>query len=158
MSTEHDNGIREVRWCQPSTVPAVAVDRQFVIDSLCDLLDTDRNSGLRPYCGTLKKGAARPMRFVRRLHILFLLLLSLGVFCSEVPELFDLCDDVSSDFVEESCAPHSQCTESASEHAIPQPSDSPAALIMAILRVLPSAELSPFAGPDLLRLLTTQRK
>src|SRR5467141_2253851 len=106
MSTEHDNGIREVRWCQPSTVPAVAVDRQFVIDSLCDLLDTDRNSGLRPYCGTLKNGTARPMRFVRRLHILFRLLLSLGVFCSEVPELFDLCDDVSSDFVEESCAPH----------------------------------------------------
>src|SRR6267143_6806532 len=125
MSTELDNGIREVRWCQPSTVPAVALDRQFVIDSLCDLQDTHRNSGLRPYCGTLKKGAARPMRFVRRLHIFFLLLLSLGVFCSEVPELFDLCDDVSSDFVDLSCEPHSQCTDIASEHAIPQPSDSP---------------------------------
>jgi hypothetical protein len=158
MSTEHDNRIREAGWCQPSTVPTVAVDCQFVIDSLCDLQDTHRNSSLGPYSGTLKKGTAWPMRLVKSLHILFLFLLSLGVFCSEVPESFNLCDDVSNDFVEESGAPHSQCTESASENAIPQPSVSPAALLMAILRVLPFAELSPFAGPDLLRLLTTQRK
>ncbi len=98
------------------------------------------------------------MRFVKRLHILFLLLLSLGLFCGEIPESSDLSDDVSNDFVEESCAPHSGCTEIAPEDVIPQPSVSAAETVMAILPVLPSAEFSPPAGPDLLRLLTTQRK
>ena len=98
------------------------------------------------------------MRFVKRLHILFLLLVSLGLSCSEVPESLNLLDDVSNDFVEESCAPHSRCTEIAPEDVISQPSVSPAAVVMAILPVRSSAELSLRAGPDLLRLLTIQRK
>ncbi len=98
------------------------------------------------------------MRFVKRLHILFLLLLSLGLSCSEVPESFNLSDDVSNDFVEESCAPHSRCTEIAPEYLIPQPRVSTADVVITTPPMLSLDEVSPFAGPDLLQLLTVQRK
>jgi len=156
--TEHDKGIREKGCCHPRTAPSAVISSQFIVVRPCDVHESKQDSGLGSSRRTLKKGIAQPMRFVKRLHILFLLLLSLGLSCSEVPESFNLCDDVSNDFVEESCTPHSRCTEIAPEDVIPQPSVSEAEAVMAILPVLPSAEFSPPAGPYLLRLLTTQRK
>ena len=45
------------------------------------------------------------MRLAKRLYILFLLVLSLGLSCGELPESGSLSDDVRNDFVEDSAAP-----------------------------------------------------
>ncbi len=157
-STEQDKGIREKGCYHPRTTLSAAMKSQFIVDRTYDLKESKRDSGFGSYYGTLKKGTAQPMRLVKRLHILFLLLLSLGLSCSEVPESFNLSDDASNDFVEESCAPHARCTEIAPEDVIPQPRFSTADVVITTPLMLSLGEVSPFAGPDLLQLLTVQRK
>jgi hypothetical protein len=157
-STGQDKGIREKGCCHPRTASNAVIKSQFIVDRTCDSKESKRDSGFGSYCRTLKKGTSQPMRLVKRLHILFLLLLSLGLSCSEVPESFNLCDDASNDFVEESCVPHSRYTETAPEDVIPQPRVSIADVVITTPPILSLGEVSPFAGPDLLQLLTVQRK
>lgn len=104
-----------------------------------------------------KKGASRPMRFLKKFGFLLVLALTLGLFCSEVPESFSLCDDTSNDFVTSTPAHTLENTKTTRQEANPRPS---AYLIASFPSVFPIYSSDPaFAsGSELLRLLSIQRK
>lgn len=90
------------------------------------------------------------MRFDRGFCLLFLLGLTLGLFCSEIPESVSLTDDVSNDFIDDSSAPVTKCAGIA---LVAQTGET----IRILLVSLPANPVR-IAGPELLRLLSIQRK
>jgi len=97
------------------------------------------------------------MRFVKRLHILFLLLLSLGVFCGEVPESLNLSDDASNDFVDTASASTIEGVKTVRQKPSPRQDTAPIATFPG-LPVVSFTKPILLSGPDLLRLLSIQRK
>lgn len=97
-----------------------------------------------------KKGITRPMRFAKRFCLLLFLAATLGLVCSEIPELLTLTDDVSDDFVHDSPATITKCVEIA---LVDQTRET-----IRNLLVIPYANPVRLAGPELLRLLSIQRK
>jgi|SRR5215471_13950075 len=98
------------------------------------------------------------MRFVKGFYFLFLLSLALSLFCGEFPESSSLADDVSNDFVEATFAPVSIRIQIASRDLF---FERRITLVEESIRNLPvahSVEPAQFSGPDLLRLLSIQRK
>ncbi len=98
------------------------------------------------------------MRIVKRCHLLLLFSLALLVFCGQLPELFSLTDDVSNDFVEESLTHFPTSLESARVHTVSQNTivfEEESNRTVVILR---AAHPLPASSPDLLRLLSIQRK
>lgn len=98
------------------------------------------------------------MGLAKRLYILLLLSLSLGLFCGELPESMSLSDDVANDFVEDSAAPPAGEVQEAREIPIPAPhislSKQPTPQLQAVRPVV----YASLAVPDLLRLFSIQRK
>jgi hypothetical protein len=98
------------------------------------------------------------MRFVKRLHILFFLFLSLGVFSGQLLESFSLSDDVSNDFVDDSAAPVASKNQEVAKNP------GPALDITFRQEPVPPQPVSRVGEPtipsgrDLLRLLSIQRK
>lgn len=90
------------------------------------------------------------MRFAKGFCLLFLLAGTLGLVCSEIPELLTLTDDVSNDFIDESSAAVTKCAETV---LVTQAGDT----IRNLLVILPANPVR-LAGPELLRLLSIQRK
>ena len=98
------------------------------------------------------------MRIVKRFYLLYLLCVALLLFCGQLPELFSLIDDVSNDFVEESLVSVSKSVESA-----PLPRVSQSSFIFEeesnrTAAITPSKRTPSSFSPDLLRLLSIQRK
>jgi hypothetical protein len=98
------------------------------------------------------------MRFVKGFYALFLLSLMLGLSCGEFPESFSLADDVSNDFVETTLEPVSIRMGIASRDLFFERKVTPVEESIRNFPVTPSVEPAPFSGPDLLRLLSIQRK
>jgi len=104
------------------------------------------------------------MRIVKRCHLLLLFSLALLLVCGQLPELFTLIDDTSNDFVEvdESLAPASKDAEVKPTAAISQSSFVLDVVLGGVsnrtVAVMPSNQSVASFSPDLLRLLTTQRK
>ena len=98
------------------------------------------------------------MRFVRRFQLLFLLSLTLGLFCGELVESFRLADDVSNDFVEVSAAPISKGAETAQRDLRSRRGVTVFDESIRSLAVIPSTALVISSAQDLLRLLSIQRK
>ena len=98
------------------------------------------------------------MRIAKRCYLLWLFSLALLLVCGQLPELFNLIDDTSNDFVEESLVPVSKSVETSPVDTLSQRSvvfEEEANRTPAI----PASKLSvPSFSPDLLRLLTIQRK
>ncbi len=97
------------------------------------------------------------MRFLGRLCILLVFSLAFGLICSEIPESLGLYDDTSNDFLVSAPAAKIGRVQAARREANPRQDAAPTAAlpslppIHCILPVLPS-------GPNLLRLLSIQRK
>jgi len=97
------------------------------------------------------------MRFVKSLYLLFVLSLSLGLSCGELPESFSLSDDATNDFVEDSAAPV------ASEIQEVRKDPEPARDISFTEELVPQFPASRLVEPtlpsgrDLLRLFSIQR-
>ena len=98
------------------------------------------------------------MRIVKRCYLLFLFSLALLLMCGQLPELFTLIDDTSNEFVEESLTPVFKSIERAPTHTVSQRSAVFEKESTRIPAVTPSKERVLFFSPDLLRLLTIQRK
>ena len=92
--------------------------------------------------------------------MLLLFCLAVGLACSEIPEMRKLCDDAFNDFV----APPSGLRLGAVTVAIPhqvwasRPGSSVADLAVWTTAMIPSGEPVIASGPELLRLLSIQRK
>jgi hypothetical protein len=99
------------------------------------------------------------MRFARRFYTFLLLLLSLGLFCSELPESLSLSDDSSNDFVEDSSSPLAGTVSEVCKDPAPAPScflrtEEPTVQFPAIDPIANR----PFSGRRLLQSLSVQRK
>jgi hypothetical protein len=98
------------------------------------------------------------MRFLGRFCILLVFSLALGLICSEVPESLGLYDDTSNDIVTSTPAPQFESVKTTRKEASPrQDSAGPIATFPSVA-VIYSAEPALLSGPDLLRLLSIQRK
>lgn len=98
------------------------------------------------------------MRFVRRFQLLFLLSLTLGLFCGELVESLRLADDVSNDFVEVSAAPIAKGAEMAQWDLCCRRGFTVFDESIRSLAVIPSTAFAILSAQDLLRLLSIQRK
>jgi hypothetical protein len=100
------------------------------------------------------------MKFLKRFGALLTLSLALALLCGEVPESLNLSDDVSNDFVEESAAPVSSGVEIARADLIsernPSPTEQP--FVLHEPAGIPTPPPKASSGPNLLRLLSIQRK
>lgn len=102
-----------------------------------------------------KKGTVQPVQIVKRLYLLFPLLLALLLLSGQLPELLSLIDDSSNDFVEECFVHVPECAKVVTVDAISRRS---AVFEGRIAPIKPSSQLAPSSPPDLLRLLSIQRK
>jgi hypothetical protein len=146
--------------CHSRKNSTVAVGSQVPVDSICASRDSKRNSRLVSCPGTLKKATTWSMRFAKKFYLLLLFSLTLGLFFGELPESFSLSDDVSNDFVEESAAPVSSGVEIARADLIseqsPYPTEQP--FVLREPAGIPTPPPKASSGPNLLRLLSIQRK
>jgi len=98
------------------------------------------------------------MRFIRRFQLLFLLSLTLGVFCGELVESVRLADDVSNDFVQVSVAPVAESAAVAQRDVISSRDIKAFRESIRGFAVIPSTALAISSGQDLLKFLSIQRK
>ena len=98
------------------------------------------------------------MRLVKRFSLLFVLSVALGLFCGEFPETSCLADDASNDYVEATFAPVSVRMKIAPRNLFFERRITLVEESIRTLPVVPSIEPASFSGPDLLRLLSIQRK
>ena len=104
-----------------------------------------------------KKGASRPMRFLKRFGILLVFTLTLGLFCSEVPESLGLYDDTSNDFVASTPAPQYESVRTTRRGANPWHEAASIASFPSPILIYFTEPALP-SGPNLLQLLSIQRK
>ena len=98
------------------------------------------------------------MRFAKVMRFLFTLALTLGVFSGELVEISRLVDDVSNDFVQVSATPIHKCAQIAPGRLSSHKSISLAEDVVPGPAFIPSIKPSLSSAPDLLRLLSIQRK
>ena len=100
------------------------------------------------------------MRFVNGFYLLFLFSLSLGLFCSEIPESLTLTNDVSNDFVERSASATSSGVGFASVDLICERTSSLTERPFLLREYSNDSVARPVAspGPNLLLLYCIQRK
>ncbi len=97
-----------------------------------------------------------PMRF-GRFCILLVFSLAFGLFCSEIPESLGLYDDTSNDFLASGPAPEIGRVQTARPEADPRQDAAPIATLPSLPPVHCTQPALP-SGPNLLRLLSIQRK
>ena len=117
----------------------------------------NRKSG--PSFDVAKKGTSLPMRF-GRFCILLVFSLAFGLFFSEIPESLSLNDDTSNDFLVSGSAPQIGRVQTARREANLRRDAAPTAALATLSSLLPVYSTQPAlaSGPDLLRLLSIQRK
>jgi len=98
------------------------------------------------------------MLSLRRFSILLLFSLALGLVCSEIPEILNLHDDTSNDFVGSPSGPRLGAITIAHQVLASSPGSSVAGFAVQTLAMIPSAKLAVPSGPELLRLLSIQRE
>ncbi len=98
------------------------------------------------------------MRSLREFSILLLFCLALGLVCSEIPETLNLCDDTSNDFVGSPSGPKLGAVRIAHQVLACHWGSSVVDFAVQTLAMIPSAEPVVPSGPELLRLLSIQRK
>jgi hypothetical protein len=135
----------------------ITIRSQFFIDRETCLRDNSRSPYGRSNVVLARKGTLRPMRFLKRFGLLLVFTLTLGLFCSEVPESFSLCDDTSNDFVTSTPAHNSENIQTVRQEANPQLDAASVATYSNILLIY-SCEPPLASGSELLRLLSIQRK
>jgi hypothetical protein len=97
------------------------------------------------------------MRFLGRFCILLVFSLAFGLICSEIPESLSLYDDTSNDFLVSAPAPKIGRVQMARREANPREDAAPIATLLSIPLMQYTQPALP-SGPNLLRLLSIQRK
>ena len=95
---------------------------------------------------------------MRAFSILLLFSLALSLVCSEIPETLNLRDDTSNDFVGSPFGPRLGAVTIAHQVLASHLGSSVADFAVRTLAMVPSAEPAVPSGPELLRLLSIQRK
>jgi len=95
---------------------------------------------------------------LREFSILLVISLALGLVCSEIPETLNLCDNTSNDFVGSPSSPRLEAVTIAHKVLTSHGGSSVADFAVRTLAMIPSAEPVVPPGPELLRLLSIQRK
>src|SRR4029077_21208087 len=113
-----------------------------------------RKSCLSSNVGLAKKGTPLPMRFLGRFCILLVFSLAFGLICSEIPESVSLSDDTSNDFLVSGPAPKIARVR---REANPRQDAAPTVTLLSLPLNYCTQPALP-SGPDLLRLLSIQRK
>ena len=110
--------------------------------------------------GLAKKGSSLPMGFLGRFCILLVFSLAFGLICSEIPESLGLYDDTSNDFLVSGPAAKIGRVQTARREANPRQDAAPTATVAALPSLPPVHCTQPAlpSGPNLLRLLSIQRK
>ena len=116
-----------------------------------------RKSCLSSNLGLAKKGSSLPMRFLGRFCILLVFSLAFGLICSEIPESLGLYDDTSNDFLVSRPAPKIGKVQAARREANPRQDAAPTATLPSLPFIHCTQPALP-SGPNLLRLLSIQRK
>lgn len=98
------------------------------------------------------------MRSLREFSVLLLVCLAFGLVCGEIPEAFNLCDDTSNDFVGSSSGPRLGAVTIAHQVLASRQGSSVVDFAVRALAMISSAEPVIPSGPELLRLLSIQRK
>ena len=107
--------------------------------------------------GLAKKGTSLPMRFLGRFCLLLVFSLAFVLICSEIPESLSLYDDTSNDFLVSGPAPKIGRVQTARREANPRQDPAPTATLPS-LPLIHCAQPALPSGPNLLRLLSIQRK
>jgi hypothetical protein len=94
---------------------------------------------------------------VNRASVLVVFSLAFGLICSEIPESLSLYDDTSNDFLVSRPAPKIARVQTARREANPRQDAAPTATPPS-LPFIPCRQPALPSGPDLLRLLSIQRK
>jgi len=97
------------------------------------------------------------MRFLGRFCILLVFSLAFGLICSEIPESLSLYDDTSNDFLVSGRAPKIGRVQAARREANPRQDAAPTATLPSLSPIHRTRPALP-SGPNLLRLLSIQRK
>lgn len=97
------------------------------------------------------------MRFLKRFGILLVFSVTLGLFCGEFAELLALEDDTTNDFVTPTPVQNIENVQAVREEASPGRSTAPRVTYPSISVICFTQPALP-SGPDLLRLLSIQRK
>ncbi len=118
-----------------------------------------RNSASVLNVGLAKKGSL-PMRLLGRFCILLVISLAFGLICSEIPESLSLYDDTSNDFLVSAAAAKIGRVQAARREANPRQDAAPTAALATLPSLSPIHCTQPAlpSGPNLLRLLSIQRK
>lgn len=100
------------------------------------------------------------MHSLRGFSILLLFCLAFGLACSEIPETLRLCDDTSNDFVAPPSGPKLRAVTLTIAHQVSTslPGNSVAGFAVRTIAMILSTEPVIHSGPELLRLLSIQRK
>jgi hypothetical protein len=106
----------------------------------------------------LLRGTLTEMRTLIKFSVLLLFCLAFGLVCGEIPETLSLCDDTSNDFVGSSSAPRLGAVTIAHQVLASPRCSSVADFAVRALAMISSAEPVVPSGPELLRLLSIQRK
>jgi hypothetical protein len=103
------------------------------------------------------EGTLAEMRSVRKFCILLLLCVAFGLVCSEIPETLNLCDDASNDFVGSLSGSRLEAVAITHQVLISRWGNSVADVAFRSLAMISAEPVVP-SGPELLRLLSIQRK
>jgi hypothetical protein len=141
----------------PNSEPSITTPHLILVDGEGPAEHNPGNSGPGSNIVLARKRSSKPMRFFERLLILSIFSLTLGVFCSEVPEFLSLYDDPSDDFVASSSFPEIDGTQAVGHISKPL-RDAARSDTLSDFPALPSAVPPSAVGPALLRLLSIQRK
>ena len=95
---------------------------------------------------------------MRVFSILVLFSLALSLVCSEIPETLNLRDDTSNDFVGSPSGPRLAVATIAQQILAARQGCPVADFALRALALVPSAQPAVTSGPELLRLLSIQRK
>jgi hypothetical protein len=95
---------------------------------------------------------------MRAFSILLLFSLALSLVCSEIPETLNLRDDTSNDFVGSPSGPRLAVVSIAHQILAARQGCSVGDFALRTLALVPSAQPAVTSGPELLRLLSIQRK
>ena len=148
------------RGCKGRLLFQCAIRPQVLIDGENYAEYYIGRSCLSSNVGLARKGSSLPMRFLRRFCILLVLSLAFGLICSEIPESLSLYDDTSNDFLVSHPAPKIGRVQTARREANLRQDAASTAALVTLPSLLPIHGAQPAlpSGPNLLRLLSVQRK
>jgi hypothetical protein len=141
----------------PECEAQITIRPQVLIDGENCAEYCSRKSCLSSNVGLAKKGSSLPMRFLGRFCILLVFSLAFGLICSEIPESLGLYDDASNDFLVSAPAAKIGRVQAARREANPRQDAAPTATLPS-LPPIHCIQLALPSGPNLLRLLSIQRK